>query len=60
MDSTESRFVIGPPNILFRSVHVCTFQAGKCTGCGSEGVNYDVVALDLNTNERLGNLSYNN
>ena len=31
--------VIGPLNILFAGVHVCTFQPGKFTGWGSEGVN---------------------
>ena len=39
MDSTESRFVIGRPNILFGVVYMCTFQPGNFTGCGSEGVN---------------------
>ena len=45
MDSVESRFVIGPSNILFGSVHVCTFSAGKFTGCGSEGVKLACVFL---------------
>ena len=39
MDSTESRFVVGPSVVLFGSVNVCTFQTGSFTGCDSEGVN---------------------
>ena len=39
MHSVESRFVMGPSNILFAGVYVCTFQPGNFTGCGSEGVN---------------------
>ena len=39
MHSTESRPVIGPSNILFAGVYVCTFQPGNITGWGSEGVN---------------------
>ena len=35
MDSIEIRFVIEPSNILFGGVHVCTFQPGNFTGCGS-------------------------
>ena len=42
MDSTDSRIVIGPSNTLFGGVHVCTFQPGNFTGCGSEGVNKTV------------------
>ena len=38
MRSTESGFVIGPSNILFAGVYVCTFQPGNFTSCGSEGV----------------------
>ena len=38
MDSIESRFVIGPSNILFGGVYACNFQPGNFTGCGSEGV----------------------
>ena len=38
MHSVESRFVIGPSNILFGSVYVCTFQPGNYTGWGSEEV----------------------
>ena len=38
MYSIESRFVIGPSNILFASVYVCTFQPGNVTDWGSEGV----------------------
>ena len=45
MDSIESRFGIGPSNILFGVVYVCTFQPGNFTGCGSEGVNSVVMAV---------------
>ena len=38
MYSTESRFVIGPSDILFGVVYVCTFQPGNFTGWSSEGV----------------------
>ena len=34
----ERRFVIGPSNILFAGVYVCTFKPGNFTGWGSEGV----------------------
>ena len=37
--SIENRFVTGPLNILFSSVHVCIFEPEKITGWGSEGVN---------------------
>ena len=39
--STESRYVIGPSNILFAGVCVSTFQPGNFTGCGREGVSTD-------------------
>ena len=39
MHGTEGRFVIGPSNMLFACVYVCTFQPGNVTGQGSEGVN---------------------
>ena len=43
MHGTESRFVIGPSNILFAGVCVCvcvcTFQPRNVTGRGSEGVD---------------------
>ena len=39
MNSTESRFVTGPSDILFGSVYVRTFQPITFTDCGSEGVN---------------------
>ena len=38
MHSTESRLVIGPPNILFLGVYVSIFQPGNFTGWGSEVV----------------------
>ena len=38
MHSTESKFVIGPSNILFAGVYMCTFQPINFTGWGSEGV----------------------
>ena len=38
MHSSESRLVIGPSNILFAGVYVCTFQPGNFTGWGSQGV----------------------
>ena len=39
MYSIDSRFVLGPSNILFAGVYVCTFQPGHFTGWGGEGVN---------------------
>ena len=39
MHSIESRFAIGPENILFSDVYVCNFQPGNLTGRGSEGAN---------------------
>ena len=38
MHSTESRFVIGPSNVLFAGVYVYTSQPGNFAGCCSEGV----------------------
>ena len=38
MHSTKSRFVIGPSNVLFSGVYVCTSQPGNFAGCCSEGV----------------------
>ena len=38
MLSTESRCVIGPSNILYTGMYVCTFQPRNFTGGGSEGV----------------------
>ena len=38
MHGTESRFVIGPSNILFSGVYVSTFQPGNFAAWGSEGV----------------------
>ena len=38
LHSIESRLVIGPSKVLFVGVHVCIFQPGNFTGCGSEGV----------------------
>ena len=37
--STESGLVIGPSNVLFAGMYVCTFQPGKFAGWVSEGVN---------------------
>ena len=45
MHSIESRFDLGPSNILFGGVIVCTFQPGNFTGWGSEGVNQWVYIL---------------
>ena len=42
--STESRFVIGPSNILFAGVYVCTFDTGPFTGWSSEGVTVLAIA----------------
>ena len=39
--SIESKFVIGPSNILVVGLYVCTFQPGNFTGWGSEGVKND-------------------
>ena len=38
MHSIENRFVIGPSDVLFGGVGVCTFQPGNFTGQGSDGV----------------------
>ena len=38
MHSVESRFVIGPSDILSAGVYVCTFQPANFTGFGSEGL----------------------
>ena len=38
MCNIESRFVIGPSNVLSAGGYVCTFHPGNLTGCGSEGV----------------------
>ena len=51
MHSTESRFVIGPSNILFAGMDKCTFQPGNFTGWGSEWVNNN---NSNNTNYYLG------
>ena len=40
MCSIEIRFVIGPSDILFAGVYVCTFQPQNWTGWGSEGVSH--------------------
>ena len=50
MHSTKSRFVIGPSNILFGGVYVCTFQPGYFTGWVSEGVNDKTEALRMRSN----------
>ena len=34
----KSKFVIGPSNILFAGVYVCTFDSGNLTRLGSKGV----------------------
>ena len=34
----QSRFAIGPSNILFAGVHLCTIQPGNFTGWGRDGV----------------------
>ena len=44
MHSIESRFVIGPSNILFVGVYV----PGNLTGWGSEGVKMALFAAHLN------------
>ena len=35
MHSIESRFAIGPSNMLFAGVYVSNFQPGKFTSCGT-------------------------
>ena len=45
MYSIESRFVIGPSNILFACVYVCTFQPGNFTGRNSKGFNVCVACM---------------
>ena len=46
MHSTESRFALGPSNILFLGVYGCAFQHENFTGWGSEGVNGSGVLLN--------------
>ena len=43
MHSIESKFVIGPSDIMFPGVCVCCFQPGNFTGCGSEGVKIIIM-----------------
>ena len=50
MHGTESRFVIGPSDILFGGVYVNTFQPGNFTGCGSEGVNASILCTACSDN----------
>ena len=45
MHSTESRVITGPSNILFACVSVCTFQPGKFTSWGSQGVKREQALL---------------
>ena len=45
MHSIDSRFVIGPSNILFASLYVCTFQPRYLKGWGSEGVKNEFAAM---------------
>ena len=40
--------LIGPSNILFGGVHVCTFQPGNFTGWGSAGVKVALIPAHLN------------
>ena len=49
-NSIKSRFVTGPSNILFASLHVSTFQPGNFTGWGSEGVK--MVSLQAQTRKK--------
>ena len=51
MYCTESRFVIGPPNILSAGVYVCTFQPGNVASSGSERVKAGELA-DVSVAER--------
>ena len=45
MHSIQSRFVIGPLNILFAGVYVSIFQPGNFTGWGSEGVKQFCISV---------------
>ena len=38
MLNAESRFVLGPSNILFAGMCACTFRPRNVTSCGSKGV----------------------
>ena len=42
----RSRFVLGPSNILFAGVYVCSFQPGYFTGWGSVGVKSGLAFID--------------
>ena len=54
MDCIESRFAVGPSNILFAGVFPCTFQTENFTGWGSEVVNGSVITnLTMSTIELL-------
>ena len=50
MHSIESRFVIGPSNILFARIYVCNFQPRNFTGWGSERVKTEEECC-MNYNE---------
>ena len=47
--SVESRFVIGPSNLLSAGVYDCTFQPGNFTGWVSEGVKVEAYGLTETT-----------
>ena len=54
MHSIEIRFVIGPSDVLFGDVGVCTFQPRNFTGQGSEGVK----KIKNNNNKTKNKSSY--
>ena len=43
MYSIESRFVVGPSNILVACMYVCTSQPGNFTGWGGKGFDVCVA-----------------
>ena len=52
MHHIEYRFVIGPANILFASVCVCTFQPRTLTASGSEGIKYKKINDEIRFHNR--------
>ena len=53
IEGIESRFVIGPSNILSAGVYVCTFQQpGHLTGWDSEGVKGTMLPEQANNQRR--------
>jgi len=60
MRSTESRFVVGPSNILFAGVYGCTFQPGILQAVAVMGLNYQAaIILSLRNGIKLLKAGFN-